>query len=405
MSIQVLIGTSDPELAAGLRTKIAELADTQVIGVENNSGNVLGIVGSHQELDIVLLDEGIGPQLGHDLIREIALRSPHVAVVLLSEQLDEEVLSRALETGARGVLGRNPTLEELSSRLDVVAEWSQRMRQLLGTGRAEGPELGGRRGRIVALAGAKGGTGATTIAVQLALAASRAGRSVCLVDMDLQTGDVATYLDMVHRRSVADLVSVANEITGAVLADVLFIHEAGPHVLLAPQDGERAEDVSSSAARQILAVLRSRYEVIIVDCGAFMTEGSVTAIEVADRAVIAVTPDLPCLRAAKRLSHLWKRLDVRKPEDVSIVLTRQSRKDEIQPDFAARILGMTPLKTAVPPAFRALEKAINNGAPVRIDHDGFRNAMRQLGEELGVLPVIAAAEPRGGARRPKAEAI
>ncbi|MFC7732201.1 AAA family ATPase [Actinomadura keratinilytica] len=151
-------------------------------------------------------------------------------------------------------------------------------------------------------------------------------------------------------------------------------------------------------------MLRSRYEVIIVDCGAFMTEGSVTAIEIADRAVITVTPDLPCLRAAKRMSHLWRRLDVRKPEDVSIVLTRQSRKNEIQPDFAARILGMTPLRTTVPPAFRALEKAINNGAPIRVEHDGFRTAMRRLGEELGVLPV-AAAEPRGGPKKAKAEAV
>lgn len=404
MSIQVLVGTGDQKLAGQLRTMIAELADVQLLGVETNSTDVLGIVTTHDEVDVVLLDENIGPQPGHDLIRDIALRTPHVAVVLVSEQLGEEVLARALEVGARGVLGRAPSLEELNSRLDTVAEWSRRMRALLGSGRAAGPDLGGRRGRVIALAGAKGGTGATTIAVQLALGAARAGRSVCLVDMDLQTGDVATYLDMVHRRSIADLVGVANEITGAVLADVMFIHEAGPHVLLAPQEGEQAEDVTSSAARQILGVLRSRYEVIIVDCGAFMTEGSVTAIEIADRAVITVTPDLPCLRAAKRMSHLWRRLDVRKPEDVSIVLTRQSRKNEIQPDFAARILGMTPLRTTVPPAFRALEKAINNGAPIRIEHDGFRTAMRRLGEELGVLPV-AAAEPRGGPKKAKAEAV
>ncbi|MFC7732200.1 AAA family ATPase [Actinomadura keratinilytica] len=239
MSIQVLVGTGDQKLAGQLRTMIAELADVQLLGVETNSTDVLGIVTTHDEVDVVLLDENIGPQPGHDLIRDIALRTPHVAVVLVSEQLGEEVLARALEVGARGVLGRSPSLEELNSRLDTVAEWSRRMRALLGSGRAAGPDLGGRRGRVIALAGAKGGTGATTIAVQLALGAARAGRSVCLVDMDLQTGDVATYLDMVHRRSIADLVGVANEITGAVLADVMFIHEAGPHVLLAPQEGSR----------------------------------------------------------------------------------------------------------------------------------------------------------------------
>ncbi|GAA3944405.1 AAA family ATPase [Actinomadura viridis] len=401
MSIQILIGTADQELAGRLRTQIAELADVEVVGVETGSGDVLGIASSHQELDVVLIDEDITPQSGQELIREIAMRRPHVAAVLISERVDEDVLTRALEAGARGVLGRTPTLEELNSRLTSVAEWSRGMRRWLGANPGI-DEIGGRRGRVVALAGAKGGTGATTLAVQLALTAAAAGRTVCLVDMDLQTGDIPTYLDMVHRRSIADLVGVADELSGTMLADALFVHDAGPHVLLAPSEGERAEDVTSLAARQILGVLRSRYEVVIVDCGAFMTEGSVSSVEMADQAVITVTPDLPCLRAAKRLAHLWERLRVRKPDQVSVVLTRQSRKNEIQPDFAARILGMPLLRTTVPPAFRALERAINNGALARVDDDGFRRAIAQLGEELGVLPIPTGPEGRGGLLRAKA---
>jgi pilus assembly protein CpaE len=401
VSIQVLIGTPDLELAARLRAQIAELADVEVIGVENSSGDVLGIVGSHEELDVVLVDEQNAPQPGQELIREIAMRRPHIAAVLVCRRVDEEVLSRALEAGARGVLGHSPGLEELNSRLTSAAEWSRGMRRYLGTGLGAG-DVGGHRGRIVALAGAKGGTGATTLAVQLALAASAAGRTVCLVDMDLQTGDIPTYLDMVHRRSIADLVGVADELTGAMLADALFVHEAGPHVLLAPSESERAEDVTLLAARQILGVLRSRYEVVIVDCGAFMTEGAVSAAEMADQAVITVTPDLPCLRAAKRLAHLWERLRVRKPDEIAVVMTRQSRKNEIQPDFAARILGLPLLRTTIPPAFRALERAINNGALGRVDDDGFRRAMTQLGEELGVLP-IATGPVGGGLRRARAE--
>lgn len=402
MSIQVLIGSADQELVARLRTQIAELGEVEIAGVESTSVAVLGIVGSHHELDLVMVDEDITPQSGQELVREITLRRPHIAAVLISDRLDEQVLSRALEAGARGVLGREPSLEELSARLTSVAEWSRGMRRWLGSGSAA-ENIGGRRGRLVTLAGAKGGTGATTLAVQLALAAATAGRSVCLVDMDLQTGDVPTYLDMVHRRSIADLVSVADELTGPMLADALFVHEAGPHVLLAPSESERAEDVTLLATRQILGVLRSRYEVVIVDCGAFMTEGSVSAVEMADQAVITVTPDLPCLRSAKRLAHLWERLRVRKPDQVSVVLTRQSRKNEIQPDFASRILGMPLLRTTVPPAFRALERAINNGALGRVDDDGFRRAVTQLGEELGVLPIPTGSEGRGGARRAKAE--
>ncbi|MEW2352513.1 AAA family ATPase [Spirillospora sp. NPDC029432] len=398
MTIQVLIGSADRDLAVQLRTQIAELAEIDVAGVETSAADILGIVATHTDLDVVLVDEQIGTQPGQELIREIGVRRPHVASVLLSSRVDELVLSKALEAGARGVLARQPSLEELDTKLATAAEWSRGMRRWLGA--APAVDVGGRRGRVVAVAGAKGGTGATTLAVQLALAAS-ARRSVCLVDMDLQCGDVPSYLDLVHRRSIADLVGVADDITGQMLADALFIHEAGPHVLLAPAEGERAEDVTSLAARQILGALRSRYEVVVIDCGAFMTEGSVTAVELADQVLLTVTPDLPCLRAAKRMAQLWRRLDVRKPDELSVVITRQSRKDEIQPDFAARVLGMAPAKTTIPPADRALEKAVNNGAFTRVEDDGFRRAITQLAVEVGIVSVDVGVEARNVLRRGK----
>ncbi|WP_019634361.1 AAA family ATPase [Actinomadura atramentaria] len=382
MTVRVLLGTGDHELAVRLRAQVAELADVEVVGVESGSAELLAVAASPQDLDVVLVDELIGPQPAHDLARDLGLRAPHVASVLLSPRVDEESLARALEAGARGVMPRRPSLDELTARLTGAAEWSRGMRRWLAAGpRAEA----GARGRVVALAGAKGGTGTTTLAVQLALAAARR-RTVCLVDMDLQCGDVPSYLDLTHRRSIVDLVGVADALTGQLLADALYVHAGGPHVLLAPAEGEQAEDVTSLAARRVLGVLRSRYDVVLVDCGTFMTEGSVTAVELADTVALTVTPDLPCLRAAKRMTRLWARLQVRKPEDVVPVLTRLDRRSEIQPDFAARVLGAAPAKATVPPAFRALERAINDDAVARVDDEGYRRAVARLGVELGVLP-------------------
>ncbi|GAA2075513.1 AAA family ATPase [Actinomadura alba] len=400
MSIRILIGTADQELAGALRAQITELPDLEVVGVEKGSSGVIGIVTTEQSLDVVLVDEGIGPMPAHDLVRELALRRPHGAAVLLSRRMDEDVLTRALEAGARGVMSRSPSLEELETRVTAAADWSREMRRRLDT--TSHDALQEERGRVIALAGAKGGTGTTTLAVQLALAAA-AERTVCLVDMDLQTGDIPSYLDVVHRRSIADLVGVASEITGPMIADALFVHRDGPHVLLAPSEGERAEEVTALAARQILSALRSRFEMVIVDCGAFMTEGSVTAVELADRVILTVTPDLPALRAAKRLVQLWVRLEVRKDDELSVVLTQQSRRNEIQPDLAGKILSLPLAKSTVPSAFRALEKAINSNTLSRVEDDGFRRAIMQLGTEFGILPVNAGQEVRTS-RRSRAEA-
>ncbi|GAA1561793.1 AAA family ATPase [Actinomadura kijaniata] len=398
--IKILLASDDQELFSAFRAVMGEMPDFELVGVGRNSNEALGLVATEHDLDIVLIDENIGPTPAHDLVREISMRRPNCAAVLLSTSVDENVLTRALEAGARGVLSRQPSLEELQTRLSTAAEWARGISRWIGGGQAE--TVGGRRGRIVVVAGSKGGTGTTTLAVQLALtAAAKKNRSVCLVDMDLQSGDVPSYLDMVHRRTIADLVEVAGEITGSMLADTLFVHPDGPHVLLAPVEAEQAEDVTALAARQILGALRSRYDTVIVDCGTFMTEGTVTAVELADKVALTVTPDLPSLRSAKRMVRLWARLEARKGEEVVAVLTRQTRKNEIQPDFAARILGLPLAKTTIPPAFRALEKAINNASLSKVEDDAFRKAVLQLAGELGIVD----GEPAdGGGKRIKAGA-
>ncbi len=382
MSYVALLGIPDGDLANSLRAQLGELADLQVASVETSSGDVVGALADTGGIDVILVHEDLGPLPALDLVREVCLRYPHLAVVLMVNEGTPSVFTSAMEAGARGVLTTQPSLEELQGRLSTAAEWSRSMRRHLDASFSAGP-VPGRGGTLIALAGAKGGTGSTTLAVHLALAASAARRTVCLVDLDLQSGDIPSYLDLTHRRSIVDLVDVADDLNPTVLADTLFVHPSGPHVLLAPLEGERGEDVTAGATRQILGGLRSRYDVVIADCGSHMTEASAMAVEMADRVIMTVTPDLPCLRAAKRLTKLWARLQVRKEDDLSAVLTRHSKHNEIQPDFARKILEVPLLQSTVPATFRALESAANVGAPASIDDDNFKRAIATLAHEVG----------------------
>lgn len=391
MSYQLLLGVGDEVLANSLRAQLSELPDMQVNSSETSSGDVVGALADEPGIEVMLLHEGLGPLPTFQLIKDISLRHPQLAVVLVADEPTPETFSAAMEAGARGVLSAQPSLEELESRISTAAEWSRSMRRHLDPSLSGGP-LPGKGGMLFALAGAKGGTGATTLAVHLALAASAARHTACLVDMDLQAGDVPGYMDLTHRRSIGDLVDVAEDINATVLSDALFVHPAGPHVLLAPQDGERGEDVTARVARQVLGALRSRYEVVIVDCGAHMSEASAMAVEMADRVVIAATPDMPALRSARRLARLWTRLQVRKEDEIGVLLTQTSRHSEIQPDFARKVLQLPTLRTTVPATFRGLEQAANTGRPMDIDDDGFRRALGSLAAEIGVLEVDASTE-------------
>ncbi|MQA85130.1 MAG: AAA family ATPase [Streptosporangiales bacterium] len=398
MSYLLLLGVADHALANSLRAQLSELPDIQIGGVERSSGDVVGALADEDAVDVVMVHEDLGPLPALELVRDIALRYPHIAVILLAGDPTPQTFTAAMEAGARGVLPAQPSLDELQTRIVTAGEWSRSMRRHFDASFA-GP-LPGRGGTLIALAGAKGGTGTTMLAVHLALAATAARRTVCLVDMDLQGGDLPSYLDVTHRRTVVDLVDVADDLNPTVLADTLFVHPAGPHVLLAPAEGERGEDVTARATRQILGSLRSRYDVVIADCGSHVSEGSAMAVEMADRVVMTVTPDLPALRAAKRLGKLWTRLQVRKEDDLVVVLTRHSRHNEIQPDFARKILGLPLLRTTVPAAFRALEGSVNTGTPLSVADEGFRRAIGQLAVEIGAVtpPGVAPAATAGGRR-------
>ncbi|MQA79782.1 MAG: AAA family ATPase [Streptosporangiales bacterium] len=384
MSYMVLLCTAEETTSGRLRAQIAELPDIHLSSVLAGSSSVVPYLADNGGIDCLLLDESFGPLPPAELIREVTGRYPHVAVIMLVAEATAGVLGSAMEAGARGVLVAKPSLEDLETKISGVAEWSRTMRRHI-EGYSTEQSMAGTTGRIVVVAGSKGGTGTTTLAVHLALAATSARRSVCLVDMDLQAGDVPTYLDITHRRSIVDLAEAADEISGTVLADTLFAHRAGPHVLLAPRDGERAEDVSSTATRQLLGSLRSRYDLVIVDCGAYVTDAAAMATEIADFAVITVTPDMPALRGARRLVEMWERLQVRKRDDLAVVVNRHHRQSEIQPDFVRKVLGFRVLTATVPSVFRGLESAANTGTPSEVENPAFRKAMGRMLREIGAL--------------------
>lgn len=396
MTYRVLIGIGEDDLAATLRARFRELPDCAIVAIEPTSNDLMAIAGSDPELDVVLMHENLGPSSATETMRGIAMRHPHLAIILIVDDASPEILAQAMEAGARGVLNRDASVEEIQARVSAAADWSQSVRQHIEPGLGgQGP--GGRRGTVVALAGAKGGTGTTLVTVQLAMAAVAAGRTVCLIDLDLQTGDIPSYLDLTHRRSITDLVDVADDINAAVLAETLYVHPAGPHVLLAPAEGEKGEDVNARVVRQIVGSLRTRYDVLLIDCGSYMTDASAMAVEVADTVVLTTTPDLPSLRAGKRLAKMWSRLQIRKEDEVKIALLKHSRRNEIQPDFATKIIGIPILSSTIPADFRAMEQAVNTGNPAAIEDETFRRSIGALAMEIGVVqPVVRRS---GGLRR------
>ncbi|MFD5656998.1 AAA family ATPase [Streptomyces hirsutus] len=401
MPTRILPAVGDADAVRSITTLLSQLPDAEPMAPVVDSTQLVDTLArlaaeSIDELpEVVVVHERIGPVPALELIREVALRFPAVGVVLVTSDASPGLFQAAMDYGARGLVALPLSYEELASRVHAVAQWSSGVRRHLGAG---GDVFTGVGGTVVTVSGAKGGVGATLTAIHLALAAQASGRSTALVDLDLQTGDVASFLDVQFRRSVVDLATIT-DISPRVLADAVFRHDTGLTLLLAPAEGERGEDVTDRAARHIIGALRSRYEVVVVDTGAQLVGAGAAAVETADTALLVTTPDVVSVRGAKRTVRMWDRLQIRKAEETTVVVNRHTRGTEIQPPLIQKITGTAVAATVVPANFKELQQVVDAGRVHDLENKStVKQALWTLAGELGLVKPTEGAHKSGRLR-------
>lgn len=398
MTTRILPVVGDADAARSITTLLSQLPDAEPAGPVGDSTSLIDTLArlateSIDELpEVVLVHERIGPVPALELIREVALRFPAVGVILVTADASPGLFSAAMDSGARGLVGLPLSYEELAQRVQAAAGWSVGVRRHLGHG---GDVFTGPGGTVVTVSGAKGGVGTTVTAVQLALAAKASGMTVALADLDLQAGDVASYLDVQFRRSIVDLATI-QDISPRVLQDAVFTHHTGIGLLLAPGEGERGEEINDRSVRQIVSALRNRYEVVIVDCGTQTTSANAAAIEMADTSLLVTTPDVVAVRAAKRMVKLWDRLQIRKAEETTIVVNRYMRNTEIQPPLIEKITSTKVSRVVIPANFKELHAVVDAGRMQDLESKStVKQALWGLAGELGLVKIPEGAEKQG----------
>jgi pilus assembly protein CpaE len=386
MRARLALGLTDSDHAGRLIALVEEAGEVDVVATPQTTDDVFTVL-AQTEVEVLVLDEELGPLPVLELARQLQAKHPAVGLLLLAaHDASPELLRQALRSGFRDVLSAPLTVEALAEATGRAATWARAVRE-----RSEAEELARVAehigGRIVAIAGAKGGVGCSIVALHVALAAARhdSERPVCLAELDLQTGDLRSLLDLQSHRSIADLAGVGDgEITARSLDDTLYVHSSGLRVLLAPERGEDGEDVSASAARQILGALKFQYDLVVCDVGSVMTEAGAVAVEMATNVLIVTTPDVPAIRGANRLLRLWERLQIDTP--ANIVLNRTSREHEIQPDFARRVLQAPMLDTTLPAGFFNVEEPVNTGHPERLEQGALSRALAEVAIAVEAVP-------------------
>jgi pilus assembly protein CpaE len=219
------------------------------------------------------------------------------------------------------------------------------------------------RCQVIAIHGAKGGVGTTSVAVNLAVALRKlSGERIVVVDASLQAGDVAVALNLMASTGIDDLLPHMNGLDADLLNKVLVTHSSGVRALLAPRDLERAEAIGADELRRILAFLAGHFDYVVLDTAPVLDAAGLAALDHADQIVLVTTPDVPSLKNAGRFLQLSRRLGY-PAEKIALVVNRVNsphaiRLNEIEQKLAVKSVG------ALPNAERTFLRAANHGEVV-----------------------------------------
>jgi MinD-like ATPase involved in chromosome partitioning or flagellar assembly len=302
----------------------------------------------------------IGPELPFEKVVEFTRRlradRPEVAVLLVRMAVDEQTLEAAAAAGITEVVP--------ASDAQQFHDAYGRVMSVLSVFDAEPAEV--HHGQILTVFSAKGGCGKTTLATNLAVVLSASGEDrVCLVDLDLDFGDVAISLRLTPSRTLLDAAELQKAAHAA--ADPIPLHglttpfAPGLDCVLAPAEPGDGDRIPAGLVASLLADLRTHYDYVVVDTPSHFSEHVLAALDATDHYLLVTTPELPSLKNLRLTLDMFdllgyardKRLIVFNRSDDQTGLTAADIESTVKSPIAAHV-----------PSSRDVPISINKGVPL-----------------------------------------
>lgn len=347
--LHLLISSRDADALQHLSTICRHAPGIQVNTRLVSNGHTDPLFGLQQQPDFLLL------RVSHLWREELAalLLHPiqHRPPLLVCGPLEEhEGIRLAMQAGARDFLPEPVAADELLAALGRMI--------------AETHSSSGSPGKLVAVMNAKGGSGATLMACNLAHQLSAMGGNTLLLDLDLQFGSVTHYLDVQPNHShvevlqqIGDLDSVALRGFCSHFSPSLHVLGGREHELCLPQD------VHIEQLEALLELARSSYDWVVVDLPRQIDHLTGITLEQADRVYIVLQQSLSHLKDASRLTRILRdELGVR-GESMQVVVNRYSKSDPITLRDISTALRCSELQK-IPNDFAVVSQSQNTGVPL-----------------------------------------
>ena len=234
---------------------------------------------------------------------------------------------------------------------------------------AHTPQRGGTvNGKLVTVIKSFGGVGATALITQLAsrFAASEAaqGREVCLIDLDVQFGNAAFYLNLRPKLSIMDLIEAGTRIDGAMLRAATTVHASGLSLIDSPPEMIPLESLTSDQVIGIVDVARREYRTVFADLPTNWTNWSLSLLARSDLVLLVTEMTVAGLHRARRQLDL---IAAQELGDINIrVVANRFEKGmfrSVKPADATTALGCEVAYT-IANDYAVMSTAIDHGVPI-----------------------------------------
>jgi pilus assembly protein CpaE len=288
---------------------------------------------------------------GVEEITFILSRFPRTSIIVSSAGKESDGILRLMRAGAVEYLLRPVVEDELMQALQKVGRFYFAK-----------PHEERKEGKLIAVYYPTGGVGTTTVAVNLAAALSTDDTRVALVDLNLYSGDISTFLDVNPTYTLSSVTSNIARLDANFLMSVMARHSSGPYILTEPLEVDEAISITPQQVSRVLDFLKGIFSYVIVDCGGQLEGCNMAIFENSSLILFTTVLSLPAIKNAKRYLTALERRGFRQ-DRVKLVVNRYLPKADIQVKDAEKILGYSVFQT-IPNEYGDVTTSVNKGIPV-----------------------------------------
>ena len=325
-------------------------------------GSVGDVLTEEGPFDVLVAGPSLGTRAGLARLEVIHDELPAMSVLLAFNRRPEARLRDIVRTGAIDLLQLPVKDDELLESVQRAIELSS-LQQAAAAPAAASAESS--VGRVFTTSSATGGCGKTFYATNVAYFLTHyTGKRTCIVDLDLQFGEVSTALRMRPKFTIFDALQRDEENESELadhIEDYLVKHDTGIYLLPAPKDPSEADRISPPDVTRIIEAIRTKFDYVIVDTPSALTEIVLAAFDLSDELFTMATLDLPSVRNMGVFLNTLDKLKI-PSEHVQLILNKAEKDVGIDIEQITKLFPQGFM--SVLPYAREVSKSINVGMPV-----------------------------------------